>query len=207
LAGDLPLVLQGDRQARLPSPLRLSVLDERTAAVRERIACFGPPPYIGLTWRAGTPLESQRIRGKLLYKEVPLNLLARSLEGIPGTIIAIQRHPPDSELDALRRDLERDVHDLSVANEDLEDMLALLSLLDEYIGVSNTNMHLMAGIGRTARVLVPHPPEWRWMVREGESPWFPGFETYRQQLDGDWTPALGRLARDLQRTVAPQPPS
>jgi hypothetical protein len=62
-------------------------------------------------------------------------------------------------------------------------------------------MHLMAGLGRTARVLVPHPPEWRWMVREGESPWFPGFETYRQKVDGDWTPALGRLARDLHPTA------
>jgi hypothetical protein len=105
----------------------------------------------------------------------------------------------------LRRELKRDVHDLSVASEDLEDMLALLSLLGEYVGVSNTNMHLMAGVGRTARVLIPHPPEWRWTVREGESPWFPGFETYRQQADGDWTPALGRLARDLRRTLAPQP--
>jgi tetratricopeptide (TPR) repeat protein len=207
LVSDLPLVLHGDRQTRLPSSLRLSVLDERIAPVRERIACFGPPPYIGLTWRAGTPLESQRIRGQSLYKEAPLNLLARSLEGIPGTIIGVQRHPRGLELDALRRDLKRDVHDLSVANEDLEDMLAVLVLLDQYIGVSNTNMHLMAGIGRTARVLVPHPPEWRWMVREGESPWFPGFETYRQQVDGDWTPALGRLARDLHRTLAPQPPS
>jgi hypothetical protein len=142
-----------------------------------------------------------------LYKEAPLNLLARSLEGIPGTIIAIQRHPRDSELDALRRDLKRDVHDLSAASEDLEDMLALLALLDEYIGVSNTNMHLMAGIGKTARVLVPHPPDWRWMLRDGESPWFPGFATYRQRPSGDWTSALERLAQDLRRTLVPQPPA
>ena len=201
LVGDLPLVLHGRRQTRLPSSLRLSVLDERMAPMHERIARLGPPPYIGLTWRAGTPLESQRIRGQSLYKEIPLDLLAHSLDGIPGTVIAVQRHPRNSELDALRSDLKRDVHDLSVANEDLEDMLALLALLDEYVGVSNTNMHLIAGIGRTARVLVPHPPEWRWMVREGESPWFPGFQTYRQQVDGEWTPALERLARDLHPTA------
>jgi len=207
LVGDLPLVLHGDRHTGLPSPLRLSILDERIATARERMARYGPPPYIGLTWRAGTPLESQRIRGQSLYKEVPLSVLARSLKSVPGTIISIQRHPRDSDLDALRSELKRDVHDLSVANEDLEDMLALLSLLGEYVGVSNTNMHLMAGIGRTARVLIPHPPEWRWTVREGESPWFPGFETYRQQVDGDWTPALGRLARDLRRILAPLPPS
>ena len=35
----------------------------------------------------------------------------------------------------------------------------VLALLDEYIGVSNTNMHLRAAAGRTARVLVPRPAE------------------------------------------------
>ena len=48
--------------------------------------------------------------------------------------------------------LERPVHDLTALNEDLEGMLALLSCLDEYTGVSNTNMHLRAAAGRTARM-------------------------------------------------------
>ena len=59
-------------------------------------------------------------------------------------------------------------------------MLALLALLDDYVGVSNTNMHLRAGVNRTAKVLVPAPPEWRWMAEGKESPWFPGFTVYRQ---------------------------
>ncbi len=81
-------------------------------------------------------------------------------------------------------------------------MLALLVLLEDYVGVSNTNMHLRAATGRTARVLVPHPPEWRWMAEGGESPWFKGFAVYRQGLDGDWDQAFGRLARDLARSFS-----
>ncbi|HEX9782720.1 MAG TPA: hypothetical protein VGA56_08320 [Opitutaceae bacterium] len=34
-------------------------------------------------------------------------------------------------------------------NEDLEDMLALLAVVDDYVGASNTNMHLRASAGRT----------------------------------------------------------
>jgi len=82
-------------------------------------------------------------------------------------------------------------------NEDLEEMLALLTALDDYLGVSNTNMHLRAGIGRTARVLVPWPVEWRWMISGDESPWYPGFRIYRQRQDGDWHEALTRLHDDL----------
>jgi hypothetical protein len=77
-------------------------------------------------------------------------------------------------------------------------MLALLDVLDDYIGVSNTNMHLRAGAGKTARVLVPWPAEWRWMIAGGTSPWFPGFRIYRQRPDGDWKEALTALAADLQ---------
>jgi hypothetical protein len=82
-------------------------------------------------------------------------------------------------------------------NENLEDMVALLAELDEYVGVSNTNMHLMAGLGKTARVLVANPPEWRWMGAGDASPWFPGFRLYRQNQDGAWDGALDRLVTDL----------
>jgi hypothetical protein len=58
-------------------------------------------------------------------------------------------------------------------------------------------MHLRAGTGRPARVLVPRPAEWRWMISGSESPWFPGFRVYRQRPDGDWRPALERLAQHL----------
>jgi hypothetical protein len=66
--------------------------------------------------------------------------------------------------------------------------------------VSNTNKHLPAGAGRTARALVPRPSEWRWMAAGDESPWFPGFRIYRQSLDDDWTAALWRLQADLLAT-------
>ena len=96
--------------------------------------------------------------------------------------------------------LGRPAHDLSTLNEDLEQILALLSLIDEYVGVSNTNMHLRAGAGKTARVLVPAPPEWRWMAEGNESPWFPGFGVYRQRYDGSWDEAFDMLATDLKQT-------
>jgi hypothetical protein len=86
------------------------------------------------------------------------------------------------------------VHDFSTINEDLEDALAVISSLDRHVGVSNTNMHLAAAAGRTADVLVPFPPEWRWGVESDTSAWFPGFRVHRQRRDGDWSAALAALA-------------
>jgi tetratricopeptide (TPR) repeat protein len=194
LVGDLPRALGS---LDFPPPLALPPLPRQLDAMRERLAALGPPPYLGLTWRAGVAPEQQRGTEWALHKAVPLEALCGALRGVQGTLIALQRNPERGELERVATLAGRPVHDLTEYNEDLEAMLALLALLDDYIGVSNTNMHLRAGAGRSARVLVPCPPEWRWMATGDASPWFPGFRIYRQGVDGDWGGALARLSGDL----------
>lgn len=180
----------------LPPPLPLTALPRRLRDTRERLSALGPPPYLGLTWRAGTAPEQQGAAW-MLHKEIPLERLGAAVRSVNGTLLALQRNPRPGELGELAACARRPMHDLTGLNEDLEAMLALLALVDDYIGVSNTNMHLRAGAGRTARVLMPRPAEWRWLLAGDESPWFPGFRIYRQGPDGDWNVALERLRADL----------
>jgi hypothetical protein len=181
----------------LPPPLALTPLPERLEEMKERLSRLGPPPYLGLTWRAGTAPEQQRGSVWLLHKEIPLDQFATALRGVNGTLLALQRNPLPGEIESLSAHAAMPVGDLTALNEDLEAMLALLALMDDYVGVSNTNMHLRAGTGRPARVLVPRPAEWRWMATGHASPWFPGFRLYRQHADGGWNEALARLRGDL----------
>jgi tetratricopeptide (TPR) repeat protein len=191
--GDLPRLLGMTCIDQIPPPFTLVPRTEAREVVRAQLTAAGPPPYIGVTWRAGT-------RGRnALHKEVPLARLAGLLKTLPATILILQRHPAEGEVEALASALGRPAHDLSPLNEDLESMLALLALIDDYVGVSNTNMYLRAGTGKTARVLVPAPPEWRWMAEGKESPWFPGFTIYRQGYDGSWEKAFDMLTSDLQK--------
>ena len=178
---------------------RLTVDPARVAGWRARFAQAGPPPYLAATWRAGTDIRQipEFARpGVYPYKEVGVAELLQAFAGIPGTLVVVQRAPAGPELAALAAD--RPVLDLSSLNEDLPAMSEALSAVDEYVGVPNTNVHLMAAVGGTARVLVPYPAEWRWLLEGAESPWFPGFRTYRQTMQRKWLPALEQLRRDLQ---------
>ncbi|MFZ3320853.1 MAG: hypothetical protein WA190_00670, partial [Usitatibacter sp.] len=132
------------------------------------------------------------------WKDVSPAMLGEALAGLPFQFVSIQRRPADGATRELEDALGASVVDLSDVNEDLEDMLALLSLLDGYVGVSSTNIHLLAALGRGGRILVPNPPEWRWQAA-GKSPWFGDFDSYRQTPEGDWSEALGRLRQDLTR--------
>ena len=87
--------------------------------------------------------------------------------------------------------------DFSEVNDDLEGMLALMEQLDDYIGVDNTNMHLRASVGKTARILVPHLQDFRCMAKGDSSPWFPGFVMFRKTSDNDWDNALEQLKSHL----------
>lgn len=181
----------------LPPALRIPALPHLQEHMRLYLAAFGPPPYLGVTWRAGTAAREQGDGPWALSKEIPLAALATALRGYRGTLLALQRNPAAGEIDTISRLTGKTLHDCTAVNDDLEAMLALLEWMDDYVGVSNTNMHLRAAAGRTARVLVPQPPEWRWMHAGRESPWFPGFTLYRQSPYGDWRAAVQALAHDL----------
>src|SRR5260221_3579178 len=193
LLGDLPYLLQAHRLA-IPAPVRFAPLPARLAEIGARLQGLARP-LIGLTWRAGTGPESGNRNA--LYKEVPFCKFVTLAERVPGTLLVLQRQPQSVEIASLGAACGARVLDWSDLNADLEAMHALLSLVDEYVGVSNTNMHLCSALGRGARVLVSRSAEFRWMAAGDQSPWFPGFPVYRQGEKGDWTEAMAAIAADI----------
>ena len=196
-AGDLPCFVRPLIHGDVCPSLAMEPLPERVSRLRERL---GPPnvPRIGFAWRAGTAPSPALGRKRVLWKDVSPAMLGGTLAGLPFQFVSIQRRPADGATRELEAALGAKVVDASDVNEDLEDMLALLSLLDGYVGVSSTNVHLLAALGRGGRILVPNPPEWRWQAA-GKSPWFDDFDAYRQSADGSWREALGQLRQDLTR--------
>jgi hypothetical protein len=139
-----------------------------------------------------------------MFKEVPADKFAMTLKGLRGTFIAMKRLPAPGEIERFSAILEAPLHDQTTLNENLEDILAWSGLLDEYICVSNANVHFRTAQSKTCRVLVLHPPEFRWMMEGESSQWFVGTKLYRQGRDGDFTAALPMLKSDL-ASLGPSP--
>jgi tetratricopeptide (TPR) repeat protein len=185
---DLPFLLENN--AAVPS-VAMRPEEKITLNMLSRLSDCGPPPYIGLTYRAGGAGENT------LYKNCAPGAIISILSEIPATVILVQRHPKSKELMLISSLLGREFFNFSDVNENMEDALALMELLDDYIGVSNTNMHLRATTGKGARVLVTHPGEFRWLLHGDSSPWFPGFTLYRQGVDANWEKAFAKLKIDV----------
>lgn len=196
-AGDLPCLLGLASMEDIPPTAALEPLPGKQADIDAALAALGPKPYIGITWRAGIQKRDR------LSKIAPDEMLANILRRTAGTVIAVQRLPLEGEIATMSERLGRPVHDMTALNDDLEAMLALMGRIDEYVCVSNTNVHLRHAVGRPCRVLVPHPPDYRWMQDGAESPWFPGAAIYRETADGGWEGAFERLAADLAAACPP----
>jgi tetratricopeptide (TPR) repeat protein len=199
--GDLPWRLGAGGEPQAPPPLPLQVSAEHRSALATRLAGLGPGRRIALTWRAGTTIAGP-VRTQL--KEIEPAVLGAALRWLDATWISVQRLPRAGEHDALQRALGARLHDLSDANDDLDHMLALLDAVDEYAGVSNANTHLRTGLGRSMKVLVPWPPEWRWGT-SAHSRWFPTAQIFRQEPSGRWDEALLQLRASLTRQATHVP--
>lgn len=195
-AGDLPFLLGAET---IPPPLPLAPSPEALDWARARLAPLRARgrPIIGVTWRAGRTLR--QVEMSVLYKAVPMERLASVLKPLDVSVAVLQRHPEPGEIEQLTTLLGRPVLDLTALNEDLVRMAGVLALLDDYVAVSNTNMHIRESLGGRISRIVVATALYTWGEAGSVSPWFPNSLAYRRDADGGWDGPLDRLARDLAR--------
>ncbi len=190
--GDLPALLGAEDT---PEPVPLRPDPDRREHLAGQLAHL-PRPWIALTWEAGTRGPDR------LHKRIDPATLGRALAAAlgerPATLLAVQRQPREADRQHLAAAAGRPVHDLAHLHDDLDELLAFMDLADAYVTVSNTALHLRAGLDKTAHVLVPHPPEWRWGT-DGASPWFPHAKPHRQDAHGAWDAALANLTEGIRQ--------
>ena len=88
------------------------------------------------------------------------------------------------------------------------DLLATASLIermDLVITVDTMVAHLAGALGKPVWLMLYYPGDWRWMMNRADSPWYPTMRIFRMGPDGDWTPVLRRLARQLDHMSAAHP--
>jgi hypothetical protein len=166
----LPRVFKTDL-ATIPAAVPyLSVPGEAAAAWADRIAA-APGFIAGVVW-AGTTVGAIDLR--LLQ---PLWEVA----GISWFSLQVGERSRDvSLLDGVK------MADLSPWLADFAETAAAVRQLDLVITVDTSVAHLAGALGRPVWILLPHSPEWRWMLAREDSPWYPTARLFRQREADDW---------------------
>jgi tetratricopeptide (TPR) repeat protein len=187
----LPAVL-GTTLETLPN--RVPYLQAAPEAVQRWRARLGDAgPRVGIAWSGNPNHANDHNRSMALAT-------FRAVDAEACRFFTVQ--PQMNDVDrALFAAWER-AEDVGRELRDFRDTAALFEALDLVITVDTSVAHLAGALGRPVWILLPHAPDWRWMLDRADSPWYPTARLYRQGPDRSWGPVLARVRADLAALAA-----
>jgi ADP-heptose:LPS heptosyltransferase len=69
--------------------------------------------------------------------------------------------------------------------------------LARLVTVDTSVAHLAAALGRPTWILLPHTPDYRWLLGRDDSPWYPSVRLFRQDESRDYASGLTRMRDEL----------
>ena len=143
---------------------------------------------VGIAWSGSTTNKNRSLQLAELIDHLPKHL----------DYVCLQKDVTDAERDILSHaDMVCFNHDIV----DFGDTAALCGLMDLIISIDTSAAHLAGAMGKPTWVLLPHLPDWRWLLDRSDSPWYPSMRLYRQEEMGAWEPVLQRVAQDLTQVL------
>ena len=82
-----------------------------------------------------------------------------------------------------------------------EDTAAIMMNCDLIITSDTVTAHLAGALGCPTWVVLKKIPDWRWMLEQNHSPWYPSMKLYRQKERDNWNNVFETIKRDLELLI------
>ena len=157
--------------------------------VKFRSACLLPTSQslkIGIVW------ASDR-NNPTFYKSksCPVDFFSSLLDIQEVALYSLQVGEDASQLNDSR------IVDLSPLIKDFVDTACLIAQLDLVITIDTAVAHLAGAMGKPVWVLLPHIPDWRWLLNRQDSPWYSTMRLFRQPQRGNWQSVFTQVKEKL----------
>ena len=183
----LPLAF-GTDLATVPAASRYLAADKTKLAHWAALLGSKTSPRVGLVWSGSPTHEDDHNRS------IGLSMF---LQKLPAGFeyVSLQKDVRASDLAASQG--ASNLRHFGAQLLDFSDTAALCELMDLVITVDTSVAHLSGALGVPTWVLLPHLPDWRWLLNRRESPWYPSVRLYRQSKAQHWDDVFLAVANDL----------
>jgi tetratricopeptide (TPR) repeat protein len=151
-------------------------------------------PRIGIAWQGNPDYEGDYQRSIALSWFEPL-MAKQNYD-----FFSLQQGFGQEQLARFSKNLIELKHDID--NESaFVDTAAIMANLDLIITSDTAIPHLASALGLPVWLLLPKVPDWRWMLKKKDSPWYPKMRLFRQTRAGEWETLFSDVIRALDQEV------
>ncbi len=152
-------------------------------------------PYLGLSWDVRTDSIFENNSKNDDSSEALITLL-QSLQNFTGTLVIVQNHLNTDELALISDYTKIPAIDCSDLNDNPQQMMAMLNLLDEFIGVPDFAQNLRSSLNKSCKVLWPKN-----LLNDGiwtdiRHTFYQSYEIY-PQTEAGWREAASQIVKDI----------
>jgi Glycosyltransferase family 9 (heptosyltransferase) len=165
----------------------------------DRLGRLAPSSHrrIGVVWAGRPTHNNDRRRSVRLADFAPLAAL-------PGvTLVSLQKGPSADQVGHYFG--RAPLINLGSEVRDYDDTMALVACLDLVVTVDTSVGHLTAAMGKPAWILIATSPDWRWLLKRQDSPWYPTVRLFRQTEPRRWSDVFSKVADALRNPATDLP--
>ena len=170
----------------------------RSLALRQQLREPGAKKICGLSWFSTNPATGKE-------RSIKLSDLLGNMDARNYTFVSLQYGDVAQEIADLRDRQGIDVKLIADMDNmgDIDGFAALVDACDMILTIDNTTAHMAGALHKKTFVMLPHVPDWRWMLDREDSPWYPSLRLFRQTTDGDWGRVLRAVNAALLEAAGP----
>lgn len=143
---------------------------------------------IGFVWDGRKTFRNDK-------RSIPLHKLISIFELKGITFISLQKGEKSIDLEPLKG--KYNIIDITEKLETFADTAALIANLDLVVCVDTSVAHLAGAVGCPTYIMLKKGPDWRWLDKRSDSPWYASIKLFRQQKDGDWDNVIANICQEL----------
>jgi hypothetical protein len=157
---------------------------EKISFWNDALAQYKLEPKVGLVWK-GNPNHVNDHHRSIPIKELLPFLIPRI------RYFCLQKEITREDKATIENLFPIEIFEMML--NDFSETAAICQNLDLVITVDTSVAHLSASLGKNTWVILPHVPDWRWLLVNESSPWYKSVKLFRQESISNWSGVLENL--------------
>ena len=149
-------------------------------------------PRIGIVWSGS--MTNKIDNNPLARRNIPLKQF-QSIFDLPLEFHMLQKEVrPEDQV------ILKSLNNINNHQKELDNFLdtaALVQEMDLVISVCTSAAHLSGALGQNTWVLLPYSADYRWMLNQNNSPWYPTVELFRKTSPLEWDGLISDVENKL----------